>query len=315
MVNSRLNTSWNEFYRPGEEEAFHLDFAETAQKGHDFKDYICPDSFSFRKDYFEMGKRFGRVLFLKEYASYIKDDMVAELCDLGRNLMLSIDIIPIPTDEAVREVENRLLGVETNITNWQRRQNSNNNFSAIIPFDMEQQRKESREFLDDLVTRDQRMMFCTITLLHTAESLEQLNNDTESLMMTARKKLCQLAPLNYQQADGLNTALPIGQRKINALRTLTTESTAVFMPFRAQEIAMPGGVYYGTNIISGNLIIADRKQLLNGNAMIFGVSGSGKSVMAKQEIIKLMLSTDDDIIIIDPEREYSALRSHLLSSN
>lgn len=297
----------HEFYRSGEEECYRFDFAETARKGHDFKDYICPDSFSFRKDYFEMGNRFGRVLFLKEYASYIKDDMVAELCDLGRNLMLSIDIIPIPTDEAVREVENRLLGVETNITNWQRRQNSNNNFSAIIPFDMEQQRKESREFLDDLVTRDQRMMFGTITLLHTADSLDHLNSDTESLMMTARKKLCQLAPLNYQQADGLNTALPIGSRKINALRTLTTESAAVFMPFRAQEITMPGGVYYGTNIISGNLIIADRKRLLNGNSMIFGVSGSGKSVMAKQEIIKLMLSTEDDIIIIDPENEYSAL--------
>jgi len=297
----------HEFYRPGEEESFHCDLAETSRKGHDFRDYICPDSFSFRKDYFEMGKRFGRVLFLKEYASYIKDSMVAELCDLGRNLMLSIDIIPIPTDEAVREIENRLLGVETNITNWQRRQNQNNNFSAVIPFDMEQQRKESREFLDDLVSRDQRMMFCAITLLHTAESLEKLNSDTESLMTTARKYLCQLAPLHYQQADGLNTALPIGQRKINAMRTLTTESTAVFMPFRAQEISMPGGVYYGTNIISGNLIVADRKQLLNGNSMIFGVSGSGKSVVAKQEIIKLMLSTEDDIIIIDPEREYSAL--------
>jgi hypothetical protein len=297
----------HEFYRPGEEESFNVDLAETARKGHDFKDYICPDNFSFRKDYFEMGKRFGRVLFLKEYASYIKDSMVAELCDLGRNLMLSIDIIPIPTDEAVREIENRLLGVETNITNWQRRQNSNNNFSAIIPFDMEQQRKESREFLDDLVTRDQRMMFCTITLLHTADSLERLDSDTESLMTTARKHLCQLAPLSFQQADGLNTALPIGQRKVNAMRTLTTESTAVFLPFRAQEIAMPGGVYYGTNIISRNLIIADRKQLLNGNSMIFGVSGSGKSVIAKQEIIKLMLATDDDIIVIDPEREYSAL--------
>lgn len=58
-------------------------------------------------------------------------------------MMLSIDMVPIPTDEAVREVENRLLGVETNITNWQRRRNSNNNFSAVVPYDMELQRKES----------------------------------------------------------------------------------------------------------------------------------------------------------------------------
>lgn len=58
------------------------------------------------------------MLFLKDYASYIKDSMVTELTDLNRNMMLSIDILPIPTDEAVHEVESRLLSVETNITNW-----------------------------------------------------------------------------------------------------------------------------------------------------------------------------------------------------
>ena len=103
------------------------------RKGHDFKDYICPDTFEFEKDYFKMGDKFGRVLFLKDYASFIKDSMVTELADLNRNMMMSIDVIPVPTDEAVREIENRLLGVETNITNWQRKQNQSNNFSAVIP--------------------------------------------------------------------------------------------------------------------------------------------------------------------------------------
>ena len=101
-------------------------------------------------DHFRMGDRFGRVLFLRDYASFIKDSMVSDLTEIDRDLMLSIDIIPVPTDEAVREVENRLLGVETNITNWQRRQNANNNFSAVVPYDMERQREESKEFLDDL---------------------------------------------------------------------------------------------------------------------------------------------------------------------
>ena len=109
------------------------------RKGHSFKDYICPDTFEFEKDYFRMGDCYGRVLFLREYASYIKNDMIVELTDMNRNLMLSIDVIPIPTDEAVQEVEKHLLGVETNITNWQRRQNANNNFSAVIPYDLEQQ--------------------------------------------------------------------------------------------------------------------------------------------------------------------------------
>lgn len=148
----------HDFYRQGEEAAFHFDPQDMMRKGHNFKDYICPDSMEKSSDCLKLGEKYCRVLFLKDYASYIKDSMVTELTDFNRNMMLSIDVVPIPTDEAVREVENRLLGIETNITNWQRRQNANNNFSAVVPYDMELQRKESKEFLDDLTTRDQRMM-------------------------------------------------------------------------------------------------------------------------------------------------------------
>ena len=298
----------HDFYRIGEENIFTWDMLDNMRKGHSFKDYISPDSFHFEKDYFEMGNKFGRVFFLKDYASYIKDDMVAELTDLNRNLMLSIDIIPIPMDEAIREVENRRLGVETNITNWQRKQNNNNNFSAVIPYDMEQQRQESKEFLDDLTTRDQRMFVCVLTMVLIADNKEQLDLDTESLLSTGRKHLCQLAILKWQQKDGLNTALPFGVRKINALRTLTTESLAVFIPFRVQEINHENGIYYGDNVISKNMIIADRRELLNGNSFILGVSGSGKSFTAKNEIVSIALRDPNaDIIIIDPEREYPKL--------
>ena len=306
-ANERLRVI-HDFYRVGEESIFNFDMIDNMRKGHSFKDYICSDSLSFEKDYFEYGNRYGRVLYLKEYANYIKDDMVAELTDMDRSMLLSIDIIPIPMDEAIREVENRRLGVETNITNWQRRQNNNNNFSAVIPYDLEQQRKESKEFLDDLTTRDQRMFVCVITMVHTAKTLEQLNLDTESLLSTARKHLCQLAVLKYQQMDGLNTVLPYGVRKINTLRTLTTESLAVFTPFRVQEINHENGIYYGLNVISKNMIIADRRQLLNGNSFILGVSGSGKSFTAKNEIVSIALRDPTaDIIIVDPEREESRL--------
>ncbi len=297
----------HDFYRAGEEADFHFDVKDSAKLGHDFKDYICPDSMERADNYIKLGDKYARVLFLKDFASYIKDSMVTELTDLNRNMMLSIDVIPIPTDEAVREVENRLLGVETNITNWQRRQNSNNNFSAVVPYDMELQRKESKEFLDDLTTRDQRMMFATITMVHMADSKEQLDSDTEELQSIARKHLCQLAVLRFQQTDGLNTVLPIGARKINALRTLTTESLAVFMPFKVQEILHDGGIYYGQNSISNNMIVANRSFLLNGNSFILGVPGSGKSFTGKNEIVNLMLAGDADIIVIDPEREYSRL--------
>lgn len=299
---------FHDFYRVGEETYFNFDMISNMRKGHSFKDFICPDTMEFESDYFKIGNRYGRVIFLKEYASYIKDSMVAELTEINKNMMMSIDVIPVPMDEAVREAENRRLGIETNITNWQRRQNANNNFSAIIPYDMEQQREQSKEFLDDLITRDQRMFLSVLTMVHTANSKEELDNDTEALLTIARKHLCQFGILKFQQMDGLNTAMPFGGRKIDALRTLTTESLAVFMPFRVQEIRHENGIYYGQNVISKNMIIADRKQLLNGNSFILGVSGSGKSFIAKEEIVSIMLKDPNaDVIIVDPEREASSL--------
>ena len=183
--------------------------------------------------------------------------------------------------------ENKLLSVETNISNWQRKQNSNNNFSATVPYDMERQREESREFLNDLVARDQRMIPALITLVHTADTKEQLDADTESIRQCARKHLCSLNILRWQQLEGLNTVLPYGAPKLGIRRTLTTESLAVFMPFRVQEVCHTGGIYFANNAISKNLIMVNRAELLNGNSFITGVSGSGKSILAKQEIIKL----------------------------
>ena len=301
----------HDFYRQGEEAAFHFDPQDMMRKGHNFKDYICPDSMEKSSDCLKLGEKYCRVLFLKDYASYIKDSMVTELTDFNRNMMLSIDVVPIPTDEAVREVENRLLGIETNITNWQRRQNANNNFSAVVPYDMELQRKESKEFLDDLTTRDQRMMLAVITMVITADDKKQLDSDTETLLAVARKHMCQLAVLKFQQFDGLNTVLPIGTRRINAFRTLTTESLAVFMPFKVQEVQDKGGIYFGENAISHNLIMCNKANLLNQSAFLLGVPGSGKSFSAKELIAFLILNTADDVLICDPENEFGALAAAL----
>ena len=301
----------HDFYRPGDEAAFSFDMNRKARLGHDFRDYICPDSIERTADHIKLGEKYARVLFLKDYASYIKDSMFSELTELNRNLMLSVDVIPIPTDEAVREVERLLLGVETNITGWQRRQNQNNNFSAVVPYDMELQRKESKEFLDDLTTRDQRMMFAVVTMVITAGTKEQLDLDTETVLSTARKHMCQMATLKYQQTDGLNTVLPIGTRKINAFRTLTTESLAVLMPFKVQEVQDKGGIYFGENAISHNLIMCNKANLLNQSAFLLGVPGSGKSFSAKELIAFLILNTADDVLICDPENEFGALAAAL----
>ena len=297
----------HDFYRAGEEDHFEFNLKESRKKGHSFKDYICPDSMEFESDHFKVGERFGRVMYLKDYASFIKDDFISELCSIDRPIIMSVDVIPVPTDEAVREGESRLLGVERNVVDFLRKQQNNNNFSGTIPYDLEKQRAEIKEFLDDLTSRDQRMMFANLTYVHTADTKEQLDSDTENVQTFARQRMCQMATLKFQQLDGLNTALPIGVRKIDAMRTLTTESLAVLMPFRVQEIMDAGGIFYGVNAISGNLILCNKSNLLNQSAFILGVPGSGKSFSVKELIVFIALATNDDILVCDPEGEYQNL--------
>lgn len=299
---------FHDFFRPDEVGYFRFNVKEKRRRGHGFKDSICPDSFDFEGDYFMMGNRYGRVLFLKEFGSYIKDTLVADLTAMKRNMIMSTDIIPVPIDEAMREAENRLLGVETEIANFQRRQNANNNFSATIPYDLEQQRQEMKDFLDDLTTKDRRMTYAVVTIVLTADNLKQLDEDTKAIMNTAAGDHCQLGILRYQQMDGLVTAMPFGVLKIKNFRTMTTESLTAIHPFRVQDAYHPHGIYLGQNVISGNMIAVDVGELMNGNSVVLGVPGGGKSMVSKYTLFARFLSDPNcEIMIIDPEREYGPL--------
>ena len=106
--------------------------------------------------------------------------------------------------------------------------------------------------------------------------------------------------------------LPLASNLIEIRRGMTTSSTAIFVPFTTQELFQTGkeSLYYGVNALSSNLIMVDRKILKNPNGLILGTPGSGKSFAAKREIANAFLVTDDDIVISDPEREYSPLVEH-----
>ena len=66
----------HDFFRPGEDSGYQWNTHDAMKKGHSFKDFICPDTFEFEKDHFHMGDTFGRVVFLRDYANSIKDDLV-----------------------------------------------------------------------------------------------------------------------------------------------------------------------------------------------------------------------------------------------
>ena len=96
----------------------------------------------------------------------------------------------------------------------------------------------------------------------------------------------------------LSSARAIPQNLIEIQRSMTTGSTAIFVPFTTQELFQTGkeALYYGLNALSNNLIMVDRKNLKNPNGLIPGTPGSNKSFSAKREIANAFLVTNDDVI-------------------
>ena len=296
----------HDFFRP-HHRMLHADVKELMRRGQHFADVFCPLALRYHKDYIETDGGFARVLFIEEYASRLSDELVHDLMELPRQMVLSIDIEPMNTQEASKMLQKLAMRVESDITRWQTRQNNNNNFSAEIPYEFRQMREVVAEYQDDITLNDQRIMLTTTTIIHMADTLEQLNADTEALQATAGGFGCTLSVLKYQQDIGLDTVLPYGLRSVVQQRTLLTKSASILTPFSAQEIQQTGGICYGNNAVSGNMILANRATLLNGNGIRLGVSGAGKSFSAKQELIQLLLSTQDDILILDPEGEFTPM--------
>lgn len=310
-TNERLSLI-HDFFRIDEEDNFRYDFAQKRIDGSSFKDSICPESIEFHSNYFEIAdNKVGRVLFLREYPTAIGDDFLKKLSDLARNMVISLDLQPLSKEAALKKTDRVHLAVETDITRFRSRQNKNQNYLAEVPLELSRREENVSQVLSALAGGEQKMFLCTLTLVHVADTKTELDNDSESLKNIASGENADLACLTFQQEEGLNTCLPYGLKQIFAERSLLSNAVVGFVPFATKEIRHKNGIYYGTNATSGNLILCNRRELINANGFILGTSGSGKSFAAKLEQWGIFLSTDDEIFVVDPEAEYRQLAESL----
>ena len=179
----------------------------------------------------------------------------------------------------------------------------------IIPSDLATYGRDAKALLKELQSQNERMFLLTFLVLNTGRTQQELENNVFQASSIAQKHNCNLVRLDFQQEQGLMSTLPLAYNQIEIQRGMTTSSTAIFVPFTTQELFQesPAALYYGLNALSNNLIMVDRKTLKNPNGLILGTPGSGKSFAAKREIANAFLVTDDDVLISDPESEYSAL--------
>lgn len=274
------------------------------------KDMIGPDSFDFSKrDYGMVGSSYFRALFLRAYPQTIKDRFLKELADADCKMIISMSYQPIDTETASKMIRNDRVNAQANLVNRQKKASKAGYSPDLVSPELKDHLRDNEILHDDVTNKNQKLFYQTFCLVHFADSLEQLNADTETIQGIARGKfVTDLQPLSWQQENGLNSCLPLCCNQLQIKRTMITENAAAFMPFVNQELNdRRGGIFYGINAISKNTIILNRRLYKNGNGIIIGQPGSGKSFIAKLEMISVFLCSNDFIVVIDPEGEYKRL--------
>ena len=285
-----------------------------APTGLSVKDFIAPSSFEFRTGkVFGMGRKLGAVSFLQILAPELNDRMLADFLDMESSLVVTMHIQSVDQTKAIKTVKRKITDLQKMTIEEQKKAVRSGYDMDIIPSDLATYGNEAKKLLQELQSRNERMFLTTFTIVNTADTKQQLDNNVFQASSIAQKYNCQLTRLDFQQEEGLMSCLPLGQNLIEIQRGLTTSSVAIFVPFTTQELFQNGkeALYCGVNALSNNLIMVDRKFLKNPNGLILGTPGSGKSFSAKREITNVFLVTDDDIIICDPEAEYGPLVERL----
>jgi len=306
----RLKLMHDMFHMGEPEDRFRFDWKWLVKSGLSVKDFIAPTAFAFPGSrYFRMGSLYGAMSYLAITASDLSDQLLKDFLDMESSQIVTMHIQSVDQTEAIKTVKHTITELDRSKIEEQKKAVRSGYDMDIIPSDLATYGKDAKALLQELQSQNERMFLITFLVMNTGRTKQELETNVFQASSIAQKHNCMLRRLSYQQEDALMSSLPLAKNLIEIERALTTSSTAIFVPFTTQELFQnrKEALYYGLNALSNNLIMVDRKALKNPNGLILGTPGSGKSFSAKREIANSFLVTDDDIIICDPEAEYTAL--------
>ena len=289
---------------------FHFEWKDLVPSGLSVKDAIAPTALAFKNSRtFQMGGIFGAVSFLSITASDLSDQLLKDFLDMDSSQIVTMHIQSVDQNKAIKTVKHTITELDRSKIEEQKKAIRAGYDMDILPSDLATYGRDAKALLKELQSQNERMFLVTFLVLNTGKTEQELETNVFQASSIAQKHNCNLCRLDFQQEQGLMSSLPLADCQIEIQRGLTTSSTAIFVPFTTQELfdSSKESLYYGLNALSNNLIMVDRKKLKNPNGLILGTPGSGKSFSAKREICNAFLTTDDDILVCDPEAEYAPL--------
>ena len=300
-----------QYYHPFDTTEFRLP-QNIFKSGGKIKDYIAPSMFAFKAKEVEVGTAFTRILYMKHYDRDLDDEFIKDMVDNNFKVTLSKHVKRVDKGDAAEKVRKEILNVQSSVQG--RMAKNKKDGTNFIPFRLEEKLKELEGIQNQLSSSNMELFELCVFISVSAETKEDLNEITQSLMNKARRHQIKMDVLVRQQEKAMNSILPFANNKFNGKlgnsisSYLLSDAISVLVPFSYRSYFSKSGISYGKNQITNSTIILDRTDEMNSNGFILGTSGSGKSMFSKSEIEDVLFTyPEDEIIVIDPEREYLEL--------
>ena len=282
------------------------------------KDLIAPDSIKFKKTAVEVGDTYNATIYLKDFPTELSDTLFKEISESGQELVITIHAQPYSVAETNKRLRAQATNIESELIKQQKSAYQNGYSTDFVG----RTTKEAQLDLDEVIefireTGDKQFSSLFLVYLK-GETQSELEENIKIIESIGEQHGAVFSKLPYMQEEAINSVLPIGKNYTDVEKTfqrdLITPNISINSPFTNVDIEHENGKYYGVNQISKNVISIDRRDpsLDNSNGIMTGVSGSGKSMTAKYEIITTLLQRpNDEVIVLSPENEYDTLAEKL----
>lgn len=272
-------------------------------------DALSPREMSMREsDYIEIeSKKFLRVMYVNKLPKSLTPRFYNRLTTLEKvNLITTLNITPTNPAKMMKKVDKSLSAMETErLEKIKRAGKSNLDYEYVKDKKLETKIQNAEQLQHDLQKNNQKIFQNNTLVCIIANTYEELEDHTIIVQDLASEMLVEMKSLLWQQLEGIQNVLPLGHNTLQFQRTLTSEATAVNVPFNSKDLMHPQSLYYGINLVSKNGIHADRKLLMNGGGCVLASSGAGKSFNIKTLIEQILIRyKNDDVIITDPQNEF-----------
>jgi conjugal transfer ATP-binding protein TraC len=266
-------------------------------------DIIAPPSIEVDFGHIRVGEKFYKTYFVVGYPRFVSPNWLEPLIDFDHSLNISMFCYPTTSSDILENLRRKIAEMQATL---EQQEQDNKVLDPRVSAALEDALAVQEELAKGIERFFQFSLYVTLV----SDELKDLNDASKRLKTLLSSILIMTKPATLQMEEGFKSSIPLGVDQLYLTRNMDTTSLASTFPFTSATLTQKKGVMYGINQMNGSLIIFDRYSLENGNEVVFGKSGSGKSYLIKLEIMRqFMFGTE--VIVIDPEGEYGALTNAL----